>query len=147
MPTSARQNMLFYGNVRRIRNFYRADVGIGPYESQKIAHSANSIRQIFNGRKKAICTAYRALGKPDSTAARRAFGRWKRNDSMHNETTSFSGASALFRSPASLFCILFSDKPEKSMSAKRYRTIWVQKGGCNAIPASISRRAVGPQSH
>ena len=51
MPTSARQNMLFYGNAQRIRNFYRADVGIGPYESQKIAHPANSIRQIFNGRK------------------------------------------------------------------------------------------------
>ena len=27
----------------------------------------------------------------------------------------FSGATALFRVPASLFCILFSDKPEKSM--------------------------------
>ena len=99
------------------------------------------------GANEATRTVYRAIGKPDSTAAQRAFGRWKRNDSMHNETTSFSGASALFRSPASLFCILFSDKPEKSMSAKRYRTNWVQKGGCNAIPASISRRAVGPQSH
>ena len=52
--------------------------------------------------------------------------------------SAFSGATALFRTPASLFCILFSDKPEKSMSAKRYSTNWVQKGGCNAISARIS---------
>ena len=31
----------------------------------------------------------------------------------------FSGATAPFRVPASLFCILFSDKPEKSMPAER----------------------------
>ena len=38
---------------RRNRNytFVGADAHIGPYESQKIAHPANSIRQIFNGRK------------------------------------------------------------------------------------------------
>ena len=90
------------------------------------------------GANKTTRTAYRALGKPDWTAARRAFGRWKRNDSMHNETTSFSGASALFRSPASLFCILFSDKPEKSMSAKRYRAILAQnKNRRTACPAEF----------
>ena len=59
------------------------------------------------GANKTTRTAHRALGKPDWTAARRAFGRWKRNDSMHNETTSFSGASALFRSPASLLHTFF----------------------------------------
>ena len=38
---------------RRNRNytFVGADAHIGPYESQKIAHPANSIRQIFSGRK------------------------------------------------------------------------------------------------
>ena len=35
----------------------------------------------------------------------------------------FSGATALFRSPASLFCILFSDKPEKSMPPEASRAI------------------------
>ena len=69
----------------------------------------------------------------------------KRQNARQNDKL-FRRVSAISR-PASLFCILFSDKPEKSMSAKRYRTNWVQKGGCNAIPASISRRAVGPQSH
>ena len=69
----------------------------------------------------------------------------KRHNARQNDKL-FRRDSAISR-PASLFCILFSDKPEKSMSAKRYRTNWVQKGGCNAIPASISRRAVGPQSH
>ena len=69
----------------------------------------------------------------------------KRQNARQNDRL-FRRVSAISR-PASLFCMLFSDKPEKSMSAKRYRTNWVQKGGCNAIPASISRRAVGPQSH
>ena len=69
----------------------------------------------------------------------------KRQNARQNDKL-FRRVSAISR-PASLFCILFSDKPEKSMSAKRYSTNWVQKGGCNAIPASISRRAVGPQSH
>ncbi|MDY2807744.1 MAG: hypothetical protein SOT82_03915, partial [Oscillospiraceae bacterium] len=39
----------------------------------------------------------------------------------------FSGATALFRSPASLFCILFSDKPEKSMPPEAFRTGWCRK--------------------
>ena len=40
MPTSTRQNMLFYGNPRRVRNFHRADVGISPYKhSNDWAHS------------------------------------------------------------------------------------------------------------
>ena len=60
----------------------------------------------------------------------------KRQNARQNDKL-FRRVSAISR-PASLFCILFSDKPEKSMSAKRYRTNWVQKGGCNAIPASIS---------
>ena len=37
-------------------------------------------------------TAYRALGKPDWTTARRAFRRRKQNDNTYNETKSFSGA-------------------------------------------------------
>ena len=45
-------------------------------------------------------------------------GRSLRDVSSVNGTqkqNAFSGATALFRTPASLFCILFSDKPEKSM--------------------------------
>ena len=52
---------------------YRCGFGKPARLSKYSASVSTSIRQIFNGRKKAICTAYRALGKPDSTAARRAF--------------------------------------------------------------------------
>ena len=52
---------------------YRCGFGKPARLSKYSASVLTSIRQIFNGRKKAICTAYRALGKPDSTAARRAF--------------------------------------------------------------------------
>ena len=31
MPTSARQNAVFYGNLQRIRNIFRADRVVGPY--------------------------------------------------------------------------------------------------------------------
>ncbi len=51
--------------------------------------------------------------------ARRAFLNGRANDEWHAESTRFFGASALFSRPASLFCILFSDKPEKSMPAER----------------------------
>jgi len=67
------------------------------------------------GANKAICTAYRALGKPDSTAARRAFLAGRIIGEWHAESKCLFRREALFRSPASLFCILFSDKPEKSM--------------------------------
>ena len=52
---------------------YRCGFGKSARLSKYSASVSTSIRQIFNGRKKAICTAYRALGKPDWTAARRAF--------------------------------------------------------------------------
>ena len=71
--------------------------------------------QCSTGVNRATRTVYRALGNPDWTAARRAFlagctfGEW------YAETKCLFCATALFRVPASLFCILFSDKPEKSM--------------------------------
>ena len=79
MPPSARQNMLFYGNARRIRNLYRADVGIGPYESQTIAHPVNSIRQIFNGRKQSdlygvsCARETRSYGRPKGVPCRERY--------------------------------------------------------------------------
>ena len=57
--------------------------------SKYSASVSTSIRQIFNGRKKAICTAYRALGKPDSTAARRAFLAGRIISEWHAETKCF----------------------------------------------------------
>ena len=115
--------------------------------SKYSASVSTSIRQIFNGRKKSdlhgLSCAWetRLDGRPKGVLTTET----KRQNARQNDKL-FRRVSAISR-PASLFCILFSDKPEKSMSAKRYRTNWVQKGGCNAIPARISRRAVGPQSH
>ena len=59
----------------------------------------------------------------------------------------FSGATALFRSPASLFCILFSDKPEKSMPPEAFRTGWCRKMSLRRHPTPFRRRKrYGPRS-
>ena len=126
---------------------YRCGFGKPARLSKYSASVSTSIRQIFNGRKKSdlhgLSCAWetRFYGRPKGVLTTET----KRQNARQNDKL-FRRVSAISR-PASLFCILFSDKPEKSMSAKRYRTNWVQKGGCNAIPARISRRAVGPQSH
>ncbi len=67
------------------------------------------------GANKTTRTVHRAFGKPDQTAARRAFLADRAIGEWHAETKCLFCASALFRTLASLFCILFSDKPEKSM--------------------------------
>ena len=79
------------------------------------------------GANKATCTACRALGKPDPTAARRAFRRRKQNDNTYNETKSFSGATAPFASPAPLFSPFFSGKTEKNGPPEAQRAIPAQK--------------------
>ena len=86
------------------------------------------------------------LGNPILRPPEGRFDDGNETTKRKTERQAFQARKRYFASSVS-FCILFSDKPEKSMSAKRYSTNWVQKGGCNAIPASISRRAVGPQSH
>ena len=58
---------------------------------------------------------YRALRKPDSTVARRAFLDRRCYDNTHNVAKCFSARQRYFASPAPLFCILFSGKTEKSM--------------------------------
>ena len=67
----------------------------------------------------AIRKNHRALRKPDSTVARRAFLDRRCNDNTQNVTTRFSARKRYFASPAPLFCILFSGKTEKSMPAER----------------------------
>ena len=52
----------------------------------------------------------------------------------------FSGATALFRTPASLFCILFSDKPEKSMPPEA-RPCCAKKNGRTANIKRLSAEA------
>ena len=55
------------------------------------------------------------------------------------EQNAFSGATARFRSPASLFCILFSDKPEKSMPPEAFRTDWCRKWAFGASAMGLRR--------
>lgn len=70
-------------------------------------------------------------------------GRSSRTEPSVNgiqKQNAFSGASALFRTPASLFCIFFSDKPEKSMppeacpccAKKNGRTANIKKALCRS---------------
>ena len=93
-----------------------------------------------SGANRMICTTYRALRKPGQTAARRAFLTGRAIGEWHAETKCLFCASALFRTPASLFCILFSDKPEKSMppearpccAKKNGRTANIKKALCRS---------------
>ena len=81
---------------------------------------STSIRQIFNGREQndshGLSCAWetRFFGRPKGVLTTET----KRQNARQNDKL-FRRVSAISR-PASLFCILFSDKPEKSMSAKRY---------------------------
>ena len=92
------------------------------------------------GANRMICMTYRALRKPGQTAARRAFLTGRAIGEWHAETKCLFCASALFRTPASLFCILFSDKPEKSMppearpccAKKNGRTANIKKALCRS---------------
>ena len=91
------------------------------------------------GANEATRIADRALGKPDSTAARRAFlaesafGEWCAGTKCF-----FRRDSAISR-PASLFCILFSDKPEKSMPPEAFRTDWCRKWAFGASAMGLRR--------
>ena len=93
------------------------------------------IRQIFNGRKKRFARPIVRLGNP---ILRPPEGRFDDGNETTKRTTErfvFQARQRYFASPASLFCILFSDKPEKSMSAKRCRTNRCRKNG----PSETSR--------
>ena len=52
MPTSSRQNMLFYENLRRIRNFYWVDVGIDPYKCGLLEVRPFLLRSLYRLRKR-----------------------------------------------------------------------------------------------
>gem|GEM_PF-4407777 len=92
------------------------------------------------GANRMICTTYRALRKPDQTAARRAFLAGRAIGEWHAETKCLFCASALFRVPASLFCILFSDKPEKSIPPEA-RPCCAKKNGRTANIKRLSAEA------
>ena len=60
-----------------------------------------------------IRTIYRALRKPDSTVAQRAFLDCRCNDNTQNGTTCFSARQRYFASPSTLFSTIFSLAREK----------------------------------
>ena len=62
-----------------------------------------------------ICTTYRALRKPDSTAARRAFLADRAIGEWHIETKCLFRRDSAISYPGVSFLHTFSDKPEKSM--------------------------------
>ena len=65
-------------------------------------------------------TAYRALGKPDWTAARRAFGLWKRNDKTHNGTNCFFRRVSAIPRPQRLFSPHSFLARQKRMGRRRH---------------------------
>ena len=103
----------------------------------------------LTGANKATRTAYRALGKPDWTAARRAFLFAQTNDEWQAEPIRFFGASALFRiSSASFLPILFwQDRKEwaaggtpRHSAQKRYGP---RSGGCGFANRTAPPEASG----
>ena len=52
MPTSSRQDVLFCGNPRRIRNFYWVDVGIDPYKCGLLEVRPFLLRSLYRLRKR-----------------------------------------------------------------------------------------------
>ena len=78
------------------------------------------MRQIFNGRTRN--EAYLFIVRSGSPILRPPEGRsdyGQGNDNTHDVTTCFSARKRYRTRPAPLFCILFSGKTGKSMSAKR----------------------------
>ncbi len=73
-------------------------------------------------------TAYRALGKPDWTAARSAFLAERTISEWHAEAKCFfRRVSAIPRPPAPLFSPFFSGKTEKNGPPEAHRAIPAQK--------------------
>ena len=71
------------------------------------------------GANKATRTAHRALGKPDWTAARRAFGLRKRNDKTQDGANCFIRRDSAISRPNGLFFHIFSAMTEKIWPAER----------------------------
>ena len=71
------------------------------------------------GANKATRTAHRALGKPDWTAARMAFGLRKRNDKTQDGANCFIRRDSAISRPNGLFFHIFSAMTEKIWPAER----------------------------
>ena len=66
-----------------------------------------------------ICIIYRAMRKPDSTVARRAFGLWTGEGYTQNVTTRLFARKRYRTRPVPLFCILFLARQEWDQTANQ----------------------------
>ena len=89
----------------------RADRDVRPYTKSEM--SRISYVKYSTGANITIRTIYRALRKPDSTVAQRAFLDCRCNDNTQNGTTCFSARQRYFASPSTLFSTIFSLAREK----------------------------------
>ena len=121
---------------------------LGRCRHRPLRHKTNIARLPYvkysTGANETTRAACRALGKPDQTAARRAFLAGRTFGEWYAGSKCLFCATALFRTPASLFCILFSDKPEKSMPPEASRAFGVQKKGRRRLPAAPYLSVISP---
>ena len=85
------------------------------------------------GANKATRTAYRALGKPDWPAARRAFRRRKQNDNTYNEKL-FRRDSAISRLQRLFFAYFFLTSQKKVCPRSDAAPIDAEKWAAGGIP-------------
>ena len=118
---------------------------LAPYALLKIRTAPNFIRQIFNGRTRndthsASCDAEtRFYGRPSGRSLTAGVTTTRKT-----ERPVFSRVSAI-SFPASLFCILFSGKTEKSMPAER-RLRCHRKNGTAVNPGKAAPRTLCAKS-
>ena len=100
------------------------------------------------GANETIRTAYRALGKPDSTAARRAFLAGRTIGEWHAESKClFRRVSAISR-PAPLFSPFFSGKTEKNGPPEASSAIPAHsKCTAGGIPHQLVQKRYGHRSN
>ena len=132
----------------------RDDVGIAPTTFNKTNNARISYVKYSTGANRTARMAYRAFGKPDPTAARRAFLAERIIGEWHAESICLFCAKRYFASLASLFCILFSDKPEKSMPAERrmrrcklQRASGAYESGGETAPFPARQKRMGRRRH
>ena len=108
-----------------------------PLQKGRLFDSHTSNIQRAQMKRLALC-----IVRSENPILRSPEGRFDDGNETTKRTTErfvFQARQRYFASPASLFCILFSDKPEKSMSAKRSRTASVQHQSLLLTFAVISR--------
>ena len=100
------------------------------------------------GANRTTCTAYRALGKPDSTAARRTFLTGRAIGEWYAEAKCFFRRDSAISRPNGLFFHIFSAMTEKIWPAERrplcrkpHRALGAYETGLNITPTEPPRHS------